>query len=125
AGARRGARPGPDRRGVPRREPSARLPVDGQPQGRAHAAAAGRGRAPRPGAAQLSRDLPAVRRRRPRRARLRNPQRAHRVGGSALPLGARRLRAALRRRHSARPLARLERRHGWHNPLHRRPGAGV
>jgi uncharacterized MAPEG superfamily protein len=41
-------------------------------------------------------------------------------GGAALPLGARRLLAALRRRRPARPLARLERRDGRHNPPGRR-----
>src|SRR5918994_821950 len=104
----------PDHRRIPRREPAARLQVDGELQGREGRAATWCGGAPRSSFAQLRGDLPFVHGRRPGGARHGHPQRAHRVGGTAVLFGSCGLRASLCGRGPADPFAGVERGHNRH-----------
>ena len=123
-GSRHRARHHQDRRGLPRREPTGWLPIVVQSQGSRSTAAAGLGRAPGPGTAKLRGDLPVVGRH-PLGARFGPLQRAQRVRSAPLSLGPRSLRVPLRRRGSADPFARPERRDRRHPAARRHHHLGL
>ncbi len=122
--SRRRARHRQARRGLPRHEPAAWLPIVVQSQGSRSTAAAGLGRAPGPGTAKLRGDLPVVGRH-PRGARFAPLQRAQRVRSVPHFLGPRSLRVQATPSGFRDLLARSERRDRRHPAARRHHHLGL